>query len=196
MSSHFWALKAERQRSTRGETITIHSLQNSLSPGFWRTCLMLLCANVAPGATCTLQSTGWFWGKVFLFLTFWNFTCSRSIASTFYFVQANSPQHCHQPLSTVGSVFLRSFSAEPFQPPSYVTRPLEPLRTYLLLAHRSISISAESLKVIGKKMQIEYAYVQITFSQSKRLLQICSFLIFFSLLSVLLVWDLFHLSGI
>lgn len=45
-------------------------------------------------------------------------------------------------------VSLHSFSAEHFQPYSCMMRLLEPQRTYLLSAQGSISISAESLKII------------------------------------------------
>lgn len=132
--THFWAhsIEAERQRSTTGETITTHLLQQflkesthfSLTSEGRGSCSYLqrlhqvpLCLSGVP-ARCRAQVD--VWGRGFLVLTFWNFTCRVSIATPFFFVQSNSSQHCRQPLSVLWilsgkrekfCVLLSSFSA-------------------------------------------------------------------------------------
>lgn len=110
--THFWArsLKAERQRSSTVETLVFISFSSFLKdsthfplisegPGSC-SCLQRLhqvppCLGEVP--LCSRVQVG-VWGRGFLLLTSWHFTCSSSIATTFYFEQCNSSQYCHQPL--------------------------------------------------------------------------------------------------
>lgn len=113
-----------------------------------------------PGrGSCTLQSTGWSLSLGVPIPYLVSFHMQHTCCKSFFFCGIQLFSALSIPsasLSTMDSkwekgriwVSLHSFSAEHFQPYSCMMRLLEPQRTYLLSAQGSISISAESLKII------------------------------------------------